>query len=82
MQHPLISVIIPTYNRAAWLREAIDSVLSQSARMFELIIVDDGSTDQTREFITEYGDQVHYLYQTNQGVSRARNLGSHSSHGI
>ncbi len=57
MQHPLISIIIPTYNRAAWLREAIDSVLSQSARMFELIIVDDGSTDQTREFITEYGDQ-------------------------
>ncbi len=81
MQHPLISIIIPTYNRAAWLREAIDSVLSQSARMFELIIVDDGSTDQTREFITEYGDQVHYLYQTNQGVSSARNLGIHSSHG-
>ncbi|GAK58176.1 glycosyl transferase family protein [Candidatus Vecturithrix granuli] len=81
MQRQLVSVIIPTYNRAAWLKEAIDSVLSQSAQAIELIIVDDGSTDQTHELVAGYGDQIHYLYQDNQGVSSARNLGIRSSHG-
>lgn len=81
MQQPLISVIIPTYNRAAWLKEAIDSVLSQTAQRIELMIVDDGSTDHTHEWTAGYGEQLHYLYQDNQGVSSARNLGIRSSHG-
>ncbi|MDZ7288429.1 MAG: glycosyltransferase [candidate division KSB1 bacterium] len=71
----MISVIIPTFNRATFLREAIDSVLAQTEQDFELIVVDDGSTDQTRELIAEYGGRVRYLYQSNRGVSAARNLG-------
>ncbi len=79
--HPRVSVIIPTYNRADFLKEAIDSVLAQTYRDFELFIVDDGSTDHTRERIKTYGNQVTYLFQENRGVSSARNLGIGSSAG-
>ena len=81
MKPPLVSVIIPTYNRADWLTEAIDSVLAQSYPSCELIIVDDGSTDRTRELIAGYKQPLHYLYQPNQGVSSARNLGIRSATG-
>ena len=70
-----VSVIIPTYNRSSVLSRAIDSVLRQSFRDFELIVVDDGSTDNTKNLIEQYSDQITYIYQDNKGVSAARNLG-------
>lgn len=72
----LISIITPTYNREAFLPAAIESVLAQSYKEFELIIVDDGSTDNSRELINVYADKdqrVKYLYQENQRQSVARN---------
>jgi glycosyltransferase involved in cell wall biosynthesis len=75
MTPPLISVIIPTFNRASFLREAVDSVLSQTCREFELIIIDDGSRDETGEILKAYGGRLIYYYQDNQGVSAARNRG-------
>jgi glycosyltransferase involved in cell wall biosynthesis len=72
---PLVSVIIPTYNRGWILAEAIDSVLAQDFQNFELIVVDDGSTDDTREILATYGQDIIVLQQTNQGVSAARNRG-------
>ncbi len=71
-----VSVIIPTYNRKKFLKKAIDSVLTQSFADFELIVVDDGSDDKTKELINTYADdRLVYFYQDNQGVSCARNLG-------
>jgi len=72
---PLISVIIPTYNRGWIIKKAIDSVLSQDYRDFELIIVDDGSTDNTLEILNSYQDDITILRQNNHGVSAARNRG-------
>lgn len=69
-----VSVVIPTYNCERFLGRAIDSALGQTYRDFELIVVDDGSTDGTRSLVAGYGDAVRYLYQPNQGVSAARNL--------
>jgi len=71
---PLVSVIIPTFNRGWVVREAIDSVLQQDCRAFELIVVDDGSTDETQEILAAY-DRVTVLQQPNRGVSTARNRG-------
>ncbi len=76
-----VSIIIPTYNRANLLREAIDSVLAQTYQDFELLIVDDGSTDNTRDLATEYGNRVTYVFQENRGVSGTRNLGIRLSTG-
>ncbi|MBI5075478.1 MAG: glycosyltransferase family 2 protein [Nitrospirae bacterium] len=71
---PRVSVIIPTYNRAPLLREAISSVLCQTYDDFELIIVDDGSTDNTHDVIDEFSSpKIRYFYHCNQGRSRARN---------
>lgn len=72
---PRVSVILPTYNRAHYLRDSIDSVLNQSFEDFELIIVDDGSTDKSREVIDAYlkEPRVHYHYQENAGCGGARN---------
>jgi len=72
---PLVSVIIPTYNRGWILKEAIDSVLAQDYKGYELIVVDDGSTDNTREILDTYGQNIIVLRQTNKGVSAARNRG-------
>ena len=74
---PLISIIIPTYNRERVLPRAIDSVLLQKGADFELIIIDDGSTDSTRSFIdSSYPLPVtRYFYQENSGPAAARNLG-------
>jgi glycosyltransferase involved in cell wall biosynthesis len=72
-----ISVIIPTYNRAEFLRVAVDSVIGQSLQEFELIIVDDGSTDDTEAMLsaTYQDDRIRYIYQENSGPSAARNIG-------
>ncbi len=76
-----VSVIIPTFNRAAWVCEAIDSVLAQSVPPCEIIVVDDGSTDDTPERLNTYGHQISVLSQPNRGVSAARNLGIRHSKG-
>lgn len=78
---PEVSVIIPTYNSVHYLPKAIDSVLNQSFRDFELIVVDDGSTDITREIVKKYEGIARYFYQENQGVSVARNNGIEKSLG-
>ncbi len=74
MKPPYFSAIIPTYNRKPFLKKAIDSVLSQTFSDIEIIIIDDGSTDGTKEFISNYRDRrIIYKYQKNHGVSKARN---------
>lgn len=71
-----VSVIIPTYNRLDFLKIAVQSVLEQTYPNFELIIVDDGSTDDTREWITSLSDnRIIYIYKKNSGASAARNTG-------
>ncbi len=70
-----ISVIIPTYNRAGFLKEAIDSVRGQDYPDFELIVVDDGSTDATPDLLEAYGPAIRVVRQANAGVSAARNAG-------
>ena len=77
----LVSVILPTYNRAWIIKEAIDSVLSQDYSHIELIVVDDGSTDSTPALLASYGDRITVLSQKNRGVSAARNIGIKKSRG-
>jgi glycosyltransferase involved in cell wall biosynthesis len=72
---PTVSVVIATYNRERFLRETIESVLQQHFQDFELIVVDDGSTDGTRALLQSYPSRVSCLYQENRGPSAARNLG-------
>lgn len=73
--NPKVSVIIPTYNRANLLPESVGSVLSQDYDSLEVLVVDDGSTDDTEEVAGGFGDRVRYLWQEKSGVSAARNLG-------
>lgn len=72
---PLVSVIIPTYNRADTIRRSIDSALAQSYRPIEVIVVDDGSSDATRDVLEDYGNRIIYIHQNNAGPSVARNTG-------
>ncbi|MBW2591027.1 MAG: glycosyltransferase [Deltaproteobacteria bacterium] len=81
-KNPLVSVIIPTYNRGWILKEAIDSVLSQDFDDFELIVVDDGSTDNTQDILDGYARDIIVLRQGNRGVSAARNAGIASASGL
>ncbi len=78
---PAVSVIIPTYNRQQPLRKAVDSVLDQTFSNFELIVVDDGSTDRTPELLADYGDALQVIRQPNRGVSAARNRGISAASG-
>jgi hypothetical protein len=77
--HPALTVVIPTYNRADLLGEAIDSVLAQEWPELELLVVDDGSTDETPEVLAGYGDRVRVIRQENAGESAARNTGIHAA---
>ncbi len=71
----LISVIIPTFNRADYIAEAVNSVFSQTYKSFELIIIDDGSTDHTRRLLQTIDGVFHYFWQDNRGIAAARNVG-------
>ena len=78
---PTVSVIIPTYNRAEMVKEAIQSVLVQTYTDYEIIVVDDGSTDNTCDVVAGLSDKVRYLHQQNAGPSSARNRGIHLARG-
>ena len=76
-----VSVIIPTYNSAHYLGDAVKSVLEQTFTDYEILVIDDGSTDKTEEVVKQFGNSVRYIKQPNQGVSAARNLGIKESIG-
>jgi glycosyltransferase involved in cell wall biosynthesis len=76
-----VSVIIPAYNAARFLPEALESVFSQTWPELEVIVVDDGSTDDTREMLKPYGERIQYLHKENGGPASARNLGLRHARG-
>jgi hypothetical protein len=81
MKGPRFSVIIPAYNAAAFVARAIDSVLAQTWPAHEILVVDDGSSDDTAQVVARYGAPVRYLRQDNAGVSAARNAGARAATG-
>ncbi len=83
MEKSLVSIIIPTYNAAAYITDAIDSVLAQTYVNKEIIVVDDGSIDNTREVLSRYliTGKIKYIFQENKGLSGARNTGIKESRG-
>lgn len=76
---PLVSIIIPTYNDLDYVTQAVESALCQNYRNTEIIVIDDGSTDNTREVLRGY--EIKYIYQENKGLSGARNTGLKSAQG-
>lgn len=78
---PLISVVIPSYNAARFVNQAIDSVIQQTYSPVEIIVVDDGSTDDTAQRLGELGDRIRYIHQANGGLSKARNRGIREARG-
>jgi glycosyltransferase involved in cell wall biosynthesis len=78
---PLVSVVLPTYNRRQRVRQAVDSVLAQCWGACEVIVVDDGSTDDTVAVLQTYGERIRVLRQANRGVSAARNMGIRAAGG-
>jgi len=70
---PLVSVVIPVYNGERYVREAIESVFAQTFTDWELIVIDDGSVDRSRDIIRGYGDRLTFIEQDNHGVCHARN---------
>lgn len=79
--NPLVSVVIPNFNYGRFLEDCIRSVLNQTYANVEIILVDDGSTDNSLEIASKYSDSIHILTQSNQGVNAARNLGIAKSRG-
>ena len=77
----LVSVVMPTYNRRAYIQESLDSVLSQDFSDYEVIVVDDGSTDGTEEVVSPYQDRIRYIRQENRGAGAARNVGIRKARG-
>ncbi len=75
-----VSIIIPTFNRGYCLQKAIDSVLTQTYPYFELIVVDDGSEDNTAKLVKSYGSDIVYIKQRNRGPAAARNTGVQAAH--
>ena len=78
---PLVSVIIPTFNCGRYVEDAVESILNQTYRRFEIIVVDDGSTDDTGSKLKKYKERVQVVTQENQGSSKARNVGLELSRG-
>lgn len=78
---PEVSVIIPFYRGIDWLREAIDSVLSQTFDDYEIIVVNDGSNEDTSDFLKQYGEKIVYIKKENGGPSTARNVGIEAATG-
>jgi len=78
---PIVSVIIPAYNASQFIAEALDSVFAQTFDDFEVIVIDDGSTDDTREIVQKYQKKLKYVYQENAGPSSARNSGIRMAEG-
>jgi glycosyltransferase involved in cell wall biosynthesis len=81
MSTALVSVVIPTYNYGKYVVETVENVLNQTYRNFEIIVVDDGSTDDTRERLKAYADRIRYVHQENQGCAAARNTGIQAASG-
>lgn len=82
MENRLVSIILPTYNRADYIGTALDAVFAQTYEKWECIIIDDGSTDGTTDILAAYDDpRIRYVHQENQGVSGARNTGIGISQG-
>jgi glycosyltransferase involved in cell wall biosynthesis len=77
----LVSVIVPVYNGERFLAEALNSILAQNYDLIEVIVVDDGSTDGTSEVAAQYGPDIRYVYQQNQGPPAARNTGLRMARG-
>ncbi len=78
---PTISVVIPAYNAARWIGETLESVLAQTYQDFEVIVVDDGSTDETAAVVGEFGGRVRCIQQPNRGQASARNAGIRAARG-
>ena len=72
---PLVSVVIPAYNSGKFVAQAVESVLAQTYAPFEIIVVDDGSTDETKDVLGRFNGQINYIHQANSGPSAARNAG-------
>ena len=82
MPEPRVSVVVPVYNRPAYVREAVDSALAQRCPGgFEIVVVDDGSTDETPQVLASYGSLIRVVRQANGGVARARNAGFAAARG-
>lgn len=79
--NPLVSIVIPVYNGANYVAEAIESALNQTYKNIEIIVVNDGSKDNTEEIVKSYGDKVRYFYKENGGVASALNLAIKESKG-
>jgi len=77
----MISIIIPTFNRAEYIGEAIDSVLAQTYKDYEIIVVDDGSTDNTQKVLEQYEGKIKYFFKENGGEASARNYGIEKAQG-
>jgi glycosyltransferase involved in cell wall biosynthesis len=78
---PKISVIIPVYNQANYLEDALQSVLAQTYHDYEIVVVNDGSTDASEEIANRYREKIRYIYQENRGLAGARNTGIRESKG-
>ena len=81
MNSPLTSIIITCFNRQKYIAQAIESALSQTAPDHEIIVIDDGSTDESAKIVHAYGDKARYFHQHNQGASRAKNVGVERARG-
>ena len=78
---PQVSVVIPTYNQARFVAATVESALAQTYPNVEIIVVDDGSTDDTQAVLSAYRGTVHCIYQQNKGLAGARNTGFLASRG-